>query len=126
MADCKFTVTDKSGKNRNYTFQPHLPDDALDISLALAALGLGGLAGAENLAKAMKDDSAKALIKLILSTCIRDGKQLADPVEWNAAFQMNTSEIYKACFEVIKESDFLPLDIILKTMDKLQTKNPAL
>jgi hypothetical protein len=130
-----FTLTDAQGQEHTYECAYHGPESGerlfleittLVIEPASALLGddvdfaamLGGDAKqAEGidlsaLAKAARSvltgTDMKRLSDDLLKGAVRDGKDMADPVQRGQAFVRNYTEKYRAAFEIAKANGFFP------------------
>ncbi len=88
--------------------------EVMDDPAALSKL-VDGLRGADlnavgaGLKAALGDPKNTALVGRILGQTTRDGKDLANPVEFDAAFTANYLELAYAVWEVVSANRFLPL-----------------
>ena len=124
----KVEITDRDGNPHDYMIVLHsamegeplmwqmaaMAGESLGGVLA-AALGGGGLdsdidfgAAGRDIANALKGNNMPAFRRDVLKHTTRDGKSLADPVAFNAAYQANYGELLKALREVLRVNRLFP------------------
>jgi hypothetical protein len=123
----KVVIEDRDGNPHNYMIVLHSAADGEALMWQIAAMAgesLGGVlqaalgggldsaidfgAAGRDIAQALKGNNMPKFRADVLKHTTRDGHALADPVQFNKAYQANYGEILKAMREVLRVNRLFP------------------
>lgn len=124
----RFTLKDADGKEHKYTTIKLSPDEGEPLMWKLTGMcseSLGVLMGAmlsgkgvddnvdlsgvgRDIANALRTEDMVGLRKAVLKHTTRGGDSLADPVNFNKAYQANYTELLHAVWEVLRVNNLFP------------------